>query len=240
MISVRMNSGPRLSAARRTLLLASLSLGVALFFTASAARPFPEFPTPDYFVVSIVAKEIEFSEIPILIGPFADNQSFRPWLRQSGSNTWAVLGKLSMKFVYFVMLLWLPSITFADELLSNTDEEIFDMILSRHPDRGCLQWKYEARIFHLLFPEGSVLPDLMRRGLIPKGHGLDGEQKEPETSVNYILTKKMFDMTLEGSAPAETEVAVYEACMQYEPIFTFSTQAGGHNPDPKLRSGAGD
>ncbi len=141
-----------------------------------------------------------------------------------------------MRRYFSLLVIVFSRISGADDLLSKTDDELIKMYYDRHPDRGCIFWRYEARHFHKLLPQDSVFPDEVKHELIKKGQGLAGKNKEPETSVNYILKKKMFDMTVARSGPAATEVAVYNQCLKYEPKYTYSTQAGGHDPNPKLRS----
>lgn len=140
-----------------------------------------------------------------------------------------------MKKLSLLLVVMFAQSAIADELLNKSDDELVQYH-HMHPETGCMFWRHEARHFHKLLPQDSPFPDEVRHELLKKGHGLAGKYKEPETSVNYILKKKMFDMTVARSAPADTEVAVYQQCMKYEPEYTFSTQAGGHDPNPRLRS----
>lgn len=141
-----------------------------------------------------------------------------------------------MKMLIGLLLAGIHILAIGDDLLGKSDDELIDMIHSGHPERGCLFWRHEARYFHTLFPEDSILPEAIRNDRIRKAIGLDGEQKEPSTSVNYILKKMMFDMALAKGSPADTEVTVYAQCLKYEREYTYSMRAGGQDPNPRLRS----
>lgn len=145
-----------------------------------------------------------------------------------------------MRTVTSVLIFMICNVVYADEYSNMSDDQIHDLINSDHPDSGCLYWRYEARYFHTLLPRDSTFPQEVRQKLIQKGHGLAGKNKKPVTSVNYILKKKMFDMTVSGSSPEETEVAVFEQCMKYDRKYTDQTGGGGSHPAPELRASKGE
>lgn len=139
-----------------------------------------------------------------------------------------------MKSVAVLMLVF-SGLATADEYASMNDDDIMRLILDGHPDDDCLFWRLESRHYHTLFPENSPLPEEVRIDLIKKGHGLAGKKKMKETSVNYILKKRMFDMTVADRSPVETEQAVFDLCMKYDPYYTSRNEGGGDHPSPKLR-----
>ncbi|UAW99500.1 hypothetical protein KEM63_05900 [Halopseudomonas nanhaiensis] len=144
-------------------------------------------------------------------------------------------GRASGQWLFLLCGFLLSQTLSADTFISGGDGELNEHH-HMHPEIGCMHWKDEARHFHKLLPKDSVVPDDVRHEILKKGHGLAGKHKERETSVNYILKKKMFDMTVAGSPPEHTEAAVFAQCLKYEREYTFATQAGGHDPNPKLRS----